>query len=159
MRQDNEYMLAYLVRPERVGEEFLNWPLHMTVVPWFLVPGDIQEFIDRLRVSLEKIPAFSIQPGQETLFGHYLVSLIESDDMIALHQKLLEILASLGINFTARDRYIGENYRPHISHQKTETPSGSYSLSQLYLIAADKAQNRGARAKTIVTVLKLGEVA
>jgi 2'-5' RNA ligase len=68
------FILVHLVERRQVGERFrktrADWPLHITLVPWFFVSAEQKAgLFQALRDYARQAPAFDALVGQEQLFG------------------------------------------------------------------------------------------
>lgn len=104
--------------PVRFKRRRLEWPLHVTVVPWFMVP-DEQKFIQFLEEHLPSEPSFNVLVGQDAAFGaegEIPVSLIADRTPFAiLHNYVLEAIADHD-GTVLLNTWIRDAYRPHITH-------------------------------------------
>ncbi len=116
-----ELLLVYAIEPLFVQKAFsrLNWPLHITLVPWFRIPN-----IDTLRTTLaqfahQRAPFFVVAKG-EALFGHnhtIKVTLVEPNKAVqTLHDDLLAVVAQQ-CGAVSNTQFIGQYFRPHATHQ------------------------------------------
>ncbi len=112
----NEHLIVVMVEaaPPR---EFVIWPMHITIVPWF--PVDDEQKLDRI---LEKIAArhaaFDVKISKTEEWGDkdkFEVVLIEdSGSLYRLHWDTFRSLENNGFSVHQKE-YLGESYKPHIT--------------------------------------------
>ncbi len=100
-------------------QEFIIWPLHVTVVPWFAVhdEGKLDHVLEEISTEHQ---IFIAHVGKTAMFGakkDLPVNLLEeSNDLISLHSAVYNSLELNGFYIHQKD-YIGTKYQPHITHQ------------------------------------------
>jgi 2'-5' RNA ligase len=112
--------LGHFIEDVSLGQSFLRsrWPLHITVVPWFLC-----EDTDALDAALIQVVSptrpFSVRVGDEEMFGskkNIKVNVIDPDPQLSkLHDQLLSVINNLG-RLDSDQQFVGESYRAHITH-------------------------------------------
>lgn len=115
-------IVVAMVDPEHVPERFrrrrLEWPLHVTIVPWFTVP-DVAKCIQFLKENLASEPSFEVIMGEDTAFGadHDIpVTLVANRQPFGiLHNYVLEMIKDHGGEILM-NTWIGDSYRPHVTH-------------------------------------------
>ncbi|GAC1387821.1 MAG: hypothetical protein NVSMB37_6420 [Candidatus Saccharimonadales bacterium] len=158
------FVLVYLIDNLKVGDQFvrsrLTWPLHITVIPWFQTnKANATGLIKVFQQYLNTIDTFDVTIGPRANFGaknQIPVSLIEGSLTILnqMHQSLLERLQSVnGQIDTSRQIYVGEKYRPHVTHHGTRMPNqdNTMHIDNLALVEATSD-----RTCTINHLFKLG---
>jgi hypothetical protein len=121
-----DYILVHFVKPQPVGLRFERtrheWPLHMTLVPWFSV-GDDEELEVGLSEVAGKFSSFKVVVGEEAMFGPYgdvLVNVIANHEAdLPLHLALVEMLKANKAEYF-NDRWVGLGHRAHITHHTQE---------------------------------------
>jgi 2'-5' RNA ligase len=115
-----KYVIAHFIKPVEPKYNFSSkeWPLHVTLLPNFVVSNSLDELIYNLNEISHTIRPFSIQVGNDENFGpndEVLVSLIKLEaDILSLHSKLLAFTKSYEFD---TPQYIGKGYRPHATKQ------------------------------------------
>jgi 2'-5' RNA ligase len=110
--------------PLRHGDAFTlaTWPLHLTLVPTFVVDLDLDAVVAVIQPALARQSALLVTVGGDEGFGRAQripVSLIEdSSELIPLHHVLLDGLTAAGAAFDDPD-FTGGGYRPHITMTRT----------------------------------------
>lgn len=142
-----------MLEPADVGYEFIEWPLHITIVPWF--PCDDEKKLDAI---LEEIagnhPVFSVTVGPAEWFGpkkDVPVNLVEaSPALMALHIAVFEALEKNNFPIHQKE-FVGAGYRAHITHQKhgQKHPRQILRLKSFTLVKQLRMKKTGAMVKTI----------
>lgn len=104
--------------PQLFRRRRLEWPLHVTVLPWFTVP-DEAVFVEFLERHLPSEPAFQAVIDVDAAFGEageIPVSLVKNRvPFAAMHTYVLE--AVLGQHGTVlMNTWIRDSYKPHVTH-------------------------------------------
>ena len=90
--QAGDRLAAILLHPLTTGARFQDWPLHITLVPWFRPANGTAELTVLLEAALGGIRPFEITVGKDAFFGYHgrkLVSLIQMDDSLALIERTI----------------------------------------------------------------------
>jgi len=116
----NEHLVVIMVEPAPVGE-FVVWPPHITIVPWFPVddPGRLDKVLSRI-AARHKI--FQVKVGRLADWGKkkpFEVQMIkESGDLHRLHWDVFHALEKSGFPVHQKE-HLGAKYRPHFIYKKT----------------------------------------
>ena len=149
----NEYMLAVLLEQKNEGESFGRWPLHITLVPWFAIKGNLDEAAGAFKTALQSSQAFSVTTGTKTRLHGREVALVQTSTALqALHMKLLHFVDEYGA-VEEPLRFVGKDYTPHITEKVNATvqPGFNISVKKVYLIEAPKG-NPSTRIKRVVSI-------
>lgn len=159
MTRRNEHVIAIMLESVSPADKFIEWPLHITIVPWFHC--DATEKLDKfLHNVADKQTRFSAKVGQSHMLGKNKdvpVSLIdESPKLAKLHQKILEILEKNGYRVHQKE-WVGENYIAHITHQLhgRKHPGEKLKINSFTLVRQDRLKKTGTMVKTIVKSYEL----
>jgi hypothetical protein len=120
MVQEGDVIVIHFLERQPVGKRFLrhrnDWPLHVTLLPWFFVPDEAA-----LQAELSKLA--SATPLISTIFAEQAkfnpttnVTLVR--DATLLHKLHIDLLNSAG-KVDAQHRtleWTGDNYQPHATH-------------------------------------------
>ena len=116
--QINRFIVSCMIKKSPVGAVFTKWPLHLTIVPWFLYEGDVNELIERMKQKLKDIRPFKIQVGDQKMFGpnrDVPVKLVDKNvELTKLHSTIYHLLLSSGTQ-PEREEYNTAVYTPHIT--------------------------------------------
>ena len=139
---DGSLIVVHLVDPREVGDRFartrMGWPLHITLVPWFTLNPE-PEALQALESVAKASVQFSVFVGEDAMFGPHkriAVSLIAEPKQCAeLHRGLVDSLRPLDFVF-ASDRWVGESYRPHITHhgERRRQPGETRDIKDFTLV-------------------------
>ena len=119
MRPGDRLVCAFVDQLDK-DDQFIDWPLHVTIVPWFRIDISSDKLAGELADSLCDFKSFQVVIGDETKFGHD-----KTVNLVAQPTPLLEIeervrtaikrhAAWLVDETTKRQR----EYRPHVTAQK-----------------------------------------
>lgn len=112
--------LGHFIEEAVIGQPFprSNWPLHITLVPWFICGGP-NRLDQKLAEAAVHLAAFDARVGGEMMFGpkrNIRVNLIEPNIRLArLHEQLLGAVQKLG-RLDTDEQFTGKGYRAHITH-------------------------------------------
>ena len=147
-----QYITCAFVDDYAVGDELLDWPLHITLVPWFFV-DNMRQFQDDLVQHVADIHRIPVTVGEQRTWGPNVVNVIQrSAPLHELHARLLHLITSSG-ELLINQQYTGLNYTPHITHQKSLSaqPGDNVTIGTVYIIKKDTAR----RAKTVIARVDL----
>src|SRR5579863_241943 len=102
-----------------LGQEFEEWPLHVTILPWF--PATDEAKLDEILGSFaRRLKPFFIEVGGVENFGakkEVAVNIVKPNrTLIALHKRVRKTLDEANMAVHQRD-FVGSNYRAHITQQ------------------------------------------
>jgi 2'-5' RNA ligase superfamily protein len=137
MRPGDRLVCAFVDRLA-AGGEFKQWPLHVTLVPWFRVDMSSEELAKGLKAALAGMRQFEARVGRETTLGHgKTVNLIQApaqfEDMeLSLRSALKRQQAWLVDETTKRK----SAYKPHVTALAGARvhENDSFWCDRLYLI-------------------------
>jgi len=155
----NENVVAILLESTALDKEFIEWPLHITIVPWF--HGYDAKKLDDLLAGISKThKSFKAQVGPLEKFGYKKeveVNVIDDCDQLRkLHWAVFNILENNGFIIHQKD-FVGDNYRPHITRQpKSHKDKGDEVEVRFFaLVKQERLKKSGAIVKTIVKQYEL----
>lgn len=119
-------LIVHLVEERPEGFRFVRsrgeWPLHITLVPWFTINDEAQTY-SRLEEVASASAAFDVTVGALDMFGTHNdvpVNIVREQEKIkALHLRIVAALQELDAAFV-EERWIGENYRAHITRHESQ---------------------------------------
>ena len=118
-------MVAHLVDPIEEGYNFTDWPLHITVLPWFKRSESITK--SEIELSAEHMRACRVALGKKALgciemFGDEcdtpVRTISNSTSLGVMHGMLLTMFRK---NLESTD-YIGGAYNPHLTIRENNDP-------------------------------------
>lgn len=116
-------LFCALVENMHVGDMFTDWPLHVTIVPWFRADTTSEDLGRELSRRLTDLAPFVVSVAGETRMGHRgrrkvnlivtptPLQTIEKEARALLHEKSAWIVDET----TRRQR----PFVPHVTHQKS----------------------------------------
>jgi 2'-5' RNA ligase len=157
----NEHLVVTLFEPVKMGEVFIDWPLHTTIVPWFAVEAERQLELHKLLSDLaNQHKPISIKVGKTTLFGinHDLpVNIVEpNNELIKLHRDVFNTLETN--NFPIHQKtYCGDGYQAHITQQKQRkiAEGENLEITKLALIRQTRQKVTGTMVKELTKEYEL----
>ncbi len=119
------------LEPERLyekGDKFEGeWPLHVTLMPWFSLNGSQPAFEHATGQAVQRFGVQEIVGGKEALFGEDRVRLLgRVANLAGIHYLIMANLARQDGNFETDDdlRHVGDDYVPYVKGlDKSETAS------------------------------------
>lgn len=133
-------LVCAFVEPLTPGAVFAEWPLHVTVVPWFRVDIPTDRLVSLLSSTLSSVHAFDASADGTAHFGRggkKLVHLIAAPspfwDVEHRIRELLHRQQAWIVDETTRKR---RTYQPHITNQQgTQAHDGqAVQVNNLYII-------------------------
>lgn len=130
MRDLGSLIIVHLVERRPEGTTFrrkrAEWPLHITLVPWFTVEDDQRsQLLAALAAYGAAKQTFTVHVGEEELFGPHKevpVTLIhEQAPVVQLHDDLMAIVRQHDVQFQGNvSSHTGTKhaYRAHITHHQ-----------------------------------------
>lgn len=128
--------------PLKKGEQFDEFPLHLTLMTWFSMPHRAT-FIHQLQNFATRYEPQVIVGGEEDLFGTEkdirVRKLGKAGSLYAMHGELLEMVTRLGGEVWSGG-YVGKNYVPHVTYQgDSGLDEGEEArIDRLQVIASDE---------------------
>lgn len=114
------YMFAHLLEPRAEGSTFGDWPLHITLVPWFKLNTTPTEFIAGTSDQINRIEVFDVQLGRIAYLAWVRVrQVMPSEELQGLHETVLDVSKKLGQN-VARLNYVADKFWPHVTPKKKQ---------------------------------------
>jgi hypothetical protein len=116
-------LVCVLPKPLAVHNEFKNWPLHVTIVPWFRLGLDTRQITNDLSEVLYSVKSFSVVMSEENVrFGHQKGKLAT---LVRLPSPLIEIEQIVRSYLRNQNAWMVDEstkrlrcaFRPHITAQ------------------------------------------
>jgi 2'-5' RNA ligase len=116
--ESSKFIIVAPVEPMQQGDVFSEWPLHITVAPWFSGVNE-RKITQIVESTAERNLPLAVTFGEVALFGAKIdipVQRIndESGKISGLHTKLINPLHRQGAIFDDY-RYLGYKYQPHVT--------------------------------------------
>jgi 2'-5' RNA ligase len=118
--QPGDRLVCAFVNKLSVGAEFKQWPLHVTVVPWFRTEVSTDVLSKEINKVLSDINPFEVRIDHEAVFGRdKTVNLIQQptpfNDIEAAIRSLLKKRGVWLVDETTKKK---RSYQPHVTAQK-----------------------------------------
>jgi len=136
--QPGDRLVCAFVDQAEEGGQFKDWPLHVTVVPWFRIETGIQLLDSEIKDKLEDINPFHVIMGDETTFGrHKTVNLVacptpftEIEEQV---RSLLKSHKAWLVDETTKRR---RDYQPHVTAQESARlyRGDTFICANLYIV-------------------------
>lgn len=151
-------LVCAFTKQREVGQLFKDWPLHVTIVPWFRLGVETDHLVQDLHLVWRDEAAFDVHMGEEdTHFDHQknrmATTVALPSPFVGLEQQLRDYLhnhdAWIADELAGR-RY---SYRPHVTVQR-EGRLGSgdrFRCDQLYVV-----EQRGGEKAVVGTIALSG---
>jgi 2'-5' RNA ligase len=127
------------VNKQSVGATFKDWPLHVTIVPWFRLITPSSELASELREHYVGSKPFKINVLQEAQFGYKkkkVVNIVDASELRRLEGQTRRLLHSHKA-WIVDEADKTRNFHPHVTAQKTERvhDGDSFNCSCLYIVS------------------------
>lgn len=158
MSATHEYLLAFMLEPLEKGDQFIGWPLHITLVPWFRSNFGSEHVARDIEATILGTDRLTVRGITRSMLGRQRnvpVTDVVSSDLHDLHRKLLTVFDNDA--YTLSDsKYTGANYRPHVTKKgnKELKPGHEIEIDSLYLVSAP-LKNPRTRTKTVIARIAL----
>lgn len=136
--------------------EFIIWPMHITIVPWF--PVDDEAKLDKIleRVA-SKHEAFDVGTGNAEEWGRkekFKVTLVNApSNLHRLHWDIFHSLEKNGFPVHQKE-FLGASYKPHITQRNSKShdlPEGeTIPVISFLLIRQLRQKKTGTMIKEVV---------
>ena len=159
----NEHLIVIPLEPLKTGEQFIEWPLHITIVPWFGVEESRAQELDDLllEIASRHLP-IEAKVGRVAMFGAHhdiSVNLIQPNPALdVLHQDVFDSLEKCGFAIHQKE-WLDENYKPHIAWQggKHCAEGQEMQIAKFALIKQTRQKVTGTMVKELAKEYQLGE--
>jgi len=141
-----------------VGFSLSDWPLHVTVLPTFVVAVDLGAVVAAIAPVLAPQPALRERVGYDEGFGRSgkipVSVLVPSRALSDLHARLVAALADIGAVFDDPE-FIGKGYRAHVTKTRVAEsfPGDVLTLSQAAIVDMEPEGN--GRLRRVVWAIQL----
>jgi len=134
-------LVCALIETAHVGATFRDWPLHVTIVPWFRISTESENLTITLREAIGDIPAFKAKIVKENVyFGHQKnkrASLIgQPSPFTAIETRIRRLLHTYGAWIVDESTKLRREYTPHVTVQQSQglSTGDTFWCHQLYII-------------------------
>jgi 2'-5' RNA ligase len=137
--QPGDRLVCALVAPMREGQEFKDWPLHVTIVPWFRTDASPSQLVKEFEQAVDGVKAFMVVMDGEARFGrNKLVNLVAPPTpLIDIESRIRSVLVSHQAWVVDQTTKSKRPYRPHVTAQKEQRlhQGESFICEELYIIS------------------------
>jgi len=148
-----EHLVVVMLEPMPLDQEFEEWPLHITLVPWF--PAKDKSKLDDLLAKIAgEHPKLKVTAGKKDIWGkrnQFEVNLInDPGGLHRLHWDVYHTLERNGFPIHQKE-HLGDKYRPHfIYHPDNSVKKGDeLSISKFALIRQVRQKKTGRMIKAV----------
>ncbi|HSX47793.1 MAG TPA: 2'-5' RNA ligase family protein [Patescibacteria group bacterium] len=133
-------LICLFIEDYLVGDTFTNWPLHITIVPWFRSEISDEIITKGLLKVTNNSSVLSLKVGEEKLFGskkNKPVNIIESSqDLINIEsrvRKIIKLNSSWIVDETTKQK---RTFTPHITVQNSERlhEGDNIDLNKIFIV-------------------------
>jgi 2'-5' RNA ligase len=119
--QVGDRLICIFIEPVQPGLRFVEWPLHITLIPWFRAKLSSDELAEAIRQKLQAVNSFTLTVSEDAHFGYRgqkIVSLIQLPSPLeAIALKLRQILKTQKAWLVDESTKAVFSFRPHITVQ------------------------------------------
>ena len=134
-------LVCALLQPLGTGTIFKEWPLHVTIVPWFRLDIPTDQLSTDLRKVWRGVRPFNVEMGAENVrFGHQkgkLVTLVKlSSPLVEVEKRLRSYLHQQNAWLVDESTRARRDFRPHVTVQGAgRLPEGEvFRGDRLYIV-------------------------
>lgn len=131
-------LVCVLVEPALAGKGFKDWPLHVTIVPWFRLETSSKTLADDLRADLAGMTPFDVQVGGAEKFGNNRqANLAEpADTFVEIEKRVRRMLTKQGAWLVDETTKRRRRFRPHVTYQNHGhlEPGDTFRCGEVYII-------------------------
>lgn len=140
-------LLVCTLEPLAKHAQFAEWPLHVTVVPWFTLPEQMRPaFINRVTNLTHRLSPITITGDEEAWFGERhdirVMKVRHMGALATLHSELLHDIEESGSQVFSE--WLDDEYAPHVTfHDGQSLETGeSAELKEMQYIRMDMTTRR-----------------
>ena len=133
-------LVCMFITSRMAGDRFSQWPLHITIVPWFRSAASSARLTQELEGLLGGYTPFNVLMGEEALFGarrNQAVRLVQLPSPLqAVERVARNYLHALDAWIVDESTKVNRSYRPHVTVQgKEQLQEGEQFICEtVYLI-------------------------
>ncbi len=147
---DPSYLLTYFINEKQIDDTFTDWPLHVTIIPWFKVKAIelVDQALGQIAISHQPI---TVTGSERDNFGGHDVCLLEPAELLrGIHKYVYATLQGHGARFISTE-FFGDNYNPHVTTQGDDVfDVGEQTvLNGFYLVKRHRDQVSDRYTKTV----------
>ncbi|MDB5181616.1 MAG: hypothetical protein JWP13_379 [Candidatus Saccharibacteria bacterium] len=133
-------LFCIFLEPYTANYTFKDWPLHITIVPWFRTDISAEELGMEVDESLDEVEPFMVRVGVEARFGHRgrkLVNLIDLPSPLeTIEKQIRDILHAHHAWLVDETTKKHRAFRPHVTTQKSGRlhEGNTFRCDSLYIV-------------------------
>ena len=133
-------LICVFVKKQPAGYIFKDWPMHITIVPWFRLDILSAELAGQLQKQYSGINAFRISVLDEAQFGYKkrkVVNLVAAPELMKLEFQTRCLLHDYKAWVVDEADNTILNFRPHVTVQSTGrvNKDDNFSCGSLYIVS------------------------
>jgi 2'-5' RNA ligase len=133
-------LICAFVKTQLPGSTFTDWPLHITIVPWFRIDITSQQLAKQLKEHYINSNAFKVTVLGETQFGYRktkVINLLDTPELMQLEgqtRRLLHAHKAWVVDEADKTR---RGFRPHVTALSAGRvyEGDSFGCDRLYIIS------------------------
>ena len=156
-----KYTIIQLFEDVPEGTQFSSssWPLHATVVDTFAIGWDVATMVKKLEALLTTHKPATSTAAEDAFFGPekqtQVVLLQQTDDLVKLHDDLLELLEQGGLKLND-PQYAREGFLPHSTVQRHARLNKGDTVTFNALTLIDMFPDEDPYQRKVVKTVRLG---
>ncbi len=155
--QKGDRLLCVLIKPQNQGFTFIDWPLHVTLIPWFRLDLSSDTLTNELRDGFIGSKTFQVSVQGEASFGYKnrkQVNLASSSDLMKLEGQSRRILHRNHAWIVDEADHTRSGYHPHVTVQKNSRlqEGDTFICDKIYIV------EQLVDYKEVVAIVELGHV-
>lgn len=115
--QPRDLLVGVFIEKFDVGDTFEEWPLHVTLVPWFRLETAKEQFIRKLKKELAPIKPFTDTAGEREIFSKREANVLDKRKWQTLHEAVLACVYNTAEPAARQFRFVAEAFQPHVTVQ------------------------------------------
>jgi 2'-5' RNA ligase len=135
-------LICAFVKKQSIGAKFKEWPLHITIVPWFRLDISSPQLAEQLQRHYIGSSAFQVIVLDEAQFGykkHKVVNLVAAPELMKLEgqtRRLLHAHTAWVVDEADKTR---NGFRPHVTALSAGTvyKGEGFYCDRLYIVSQD----------------------
>jgi hypothetical protein len=139
MRPGDRLVCAF-IRPTETGGQFKEWPLHITIVPWFRLSVPSADLANELQQNFIGSSSFKVDIGPEDHFGYKkrkVVNLAFAEELLRVEgqtRRTLHLHKAWVVDEADKTRR--RKYLPHVTAQTSGRvhEGDSFTCNELYIV-------------------------
>jgi len=131
-----QIIIVSFLKPIEKGAEFIPWPNHITLVPFFWTE-DLENLPSQVREICKKFKPIDYRVDEIEYLGHrksVKTSKVVSNEVVNLQKKFHELATKHDDKF--RSNFLISGFKPHITHNENPYPSEGQKgeIKEIYLV-------------------------